>query len=831
MRWPWQRTARTGTAAASPAATDASGSASRSDAPAPAPAPAPAGWAFLPPLQREVDGSPPAALRTGFVDALPTRVVPTSLGTMGHLVDARAPAGTVAADDAALGAPLQRATAVDLPLRPPRPAGGAGPGRRWASAVGVQRAAVDEVPLTDVAAESDASDVPAATDAATATDAADEPSPAEGGARPDAPASTPAVAPGPTEPPSAAEPATDAPTLGAAADAGDLGIGSVTAAAVDRGARGEGLPVMGSTPRDVGAAGRGATDLPVQRTTVESHAEHSDHRPAARAAQEASNGEPAGERRGSGSDDRPGPPGAVPGAASGESAAPTIAARSIDRPTPPMAASPTAAQILPPETRRPGLGAPLAPSSVQRLAESSSAAVAHEAGVDLGGTGGPAVALERSAEAAHPHDPGDAFGDGSGSEPAALPSDDAGAEGAPPARDGVSAEAPILADRDVVTEGPAPTASADSPGPAPGEDLTIATGPRAADPVAPTLGAPSEAPAFARTTGIPGSAAAGSSGADRGGAAFVQRRTPLDAAAVEAPSTTLAMTSLTPARRIVPSLAASTPSAGGGVGSTPRVVAARVIAPDAGPSAPVQRDPATGTAPGAARANRMPGGPDGLGSTHHLDSGGSAHAGSSVPLPATGAIGPAHAEASAAWTSAAEATVQRSAAGAGRRSTDSAPASSAPRGPLAVQRFGLPSMPSMPSVPSMPSAGDLPDLSTLRRRLPGMPDMPDLADAAGDARSRAEEAASGAIASAREAVPSASELRERAEQAAGEAGGAAAAALGGAATAAGAALGGGATGPGEVEQLVRRLYGPLVRRIKAELLLDRERRGIRIDGI
>ena len=38
-------------------------------------------------------------------------------------------------------------------------------------------------------------------------------------------------------------------------------------------------------------------------------------------------------------------------------------------------------------------------------------------------------------------------------------------------------------------------------------------------------------------------------------------------------------------------------------------------------------------------------------------------------------------------------------------------------------------------------------------------------------------------------------------------------------------------GTENVEQLVRKLYGPLVRRIKAELLLDRERRGIRIDGI
>ena len=50
------------------------------------------------------------------------------------------------------------------------------------------------------------------------------------------------------------------------------------------------------------------------------------------------------------------------------------------------------------------------------------------------------------------------------------------------------------------------------------------------------------------------------------------------------------------------------------------------------------------------------------------------------------------------------------------------------------------------------------------------------------------------------------------------------------ASAAGAAASA-AAGPEAVEQLVRRLYGPLVRRIKSELLLDRERRGIRIDGI
>ncbi|WP_407922363.1 hypothetical protein, partial [Agromyces humi] len=40
-----------------------------------------------------------------------------------------------------------------------------------------------------------------------------------------------------------------------------------------------------------------------------------------------------------------------------------------------------------------------------------------------------------------------------------------------------------------------------------------------------------------------------------------------------------------------------------------------------------------------------------------------------------------------------------------------------------------------------------------------------------------------------------------------------------------------ASSPEAIEKLAQRLYGPLVRRLKAELLLDRERRGIRIDGI
>jgi hypothetical protein len=37
--------------------------------------------------------------------------------------------------------------------------------------------------------------------------------------------------------------------------------------------------------------------------------------------------------------------------------------------------------------------------------------------------------------------------------------------------------------------------------------------------------------------------------------------------------------------------------------------------------------------------------------------------------------------------------------------------------------------------------------------------------------------------------------------------------------------------PAEMEKLIDRIYAPLVRRLKAEMLTDRERRGVRIDRI
>jgi hypothetical protein len=44
-----------------------------------------------------------------------------------------------------------------------------------------------------------------------------------------------------------------------------------------------------------------------------------------------------------------------------------------------------------------------------------------------------------------------------------------------------------------------------------------------------------------------------------------------------------------------------------------------------------------------------------------------------------------------------------------------------------------------------------------------------------------------------------------------------------------AATNAGAPSPAQLEELARRLVAPLSRRLKAEMLLDRERRGLRTD--
>ena len=133
-----------------------------------------------------------------------------------------------------------------------------------------------------------------------------------------------------------------------------------------------------------------------------------------------------------------------------------------------------------------------------------------------------------------------------------------------------------------------------------------------------------------------------------------------------------------------------------------------------------------------------------------------------------------------------------------RRSADSLPA--------AVQRLaGLPSF--------RPPSLDVPQLPQAPSGLPSIGEPPSGLPSADQLESRASEIASGAT----DALRSGSDALSSPAQAASTA-----------LAAAGAGAGGGAE---NVEQLVRKLYGPLVRRIKAELLLDRERRGIRIDGI
>ena len=103
MRWPWQRE-RPGTAPTAPVA-------------ASEPPPSPMGWAFLAPLQRVV-GEPALITRPReFPHTLPAWRDPTFANQgMTHVVSPEAPSGLIDGDGK--GAPVQRAAATELPLRP-----------------------------------------------------------------------------------------------------------------------------------------------------------------------------------------------------------------------------------------------------------------------------------------------------------------------------------------------------------------------------------------------------------------------------------------------------------------------------------------------------------------------------------------------------------------------------------------------------------------------------------------------------------------------------------------------------------------------------------------
>lgn len=126
--------------------------------------------------------------------------------------------------------------------------------------------------------------------------------------------------------------------------------------------------------------------------------------------------------------------------------------------------------------------------------------------------------------------------------------------------------------------------------------------------------------------------------------------------------------------------------------------------------------------------------------------------------------------------------------------------------PVVQRAFGLPQLPSMPEMPSAPS---LPNL-------PSMPDRPDIPSV-----DQLRERAADAVPDLAEQVPGAADALRTASDTLTKTGQALAPGAGASTS----------SGPENVEQLVRKLYAPLVRRIKTELLLDRERRGIRIDGI
>jgi hypothetical protein len=110
MRWPWQRRAEDGSGV---------GSAVPSAGPGPSAAVgpsggavSPSGWAFLPPLQRTI--APP--LSTTHPHDLVAWRNPSFIGRLTHAVSPAAPSGVIDADGGGLGSPVLRAPAAELPL-------------------------------------------------------------------------------------------------------------------------------------------------------------------------------------------------------------------------------------------------------------------------------------------------------------------------------------------------------------------------------------------------------------------------------------------------------------------------------------------------------------------------------------------------------------------------------------------------------------------------------------------------------------------------------------------------------------------------------------------
>jgi hypothetical protein len=737
MRWPWQRSGERGPDVAPPAAASP-------DAARPVP---PAGWAFLPPLQRQVSDAAPATLRPAFIASLPTRTVPASLGAMGHLVDDRAPAGTIGVDDGALGAPVQRAVDAELTL---------GPGRGAPAQRGVPTQAVTRpVQRTTDAAGRAPSDEPAA--------AVDAPAAAV-----DADADAPLRMPLPADVPDRAAD-TDAPL-----DASPVGVQTAEPAGVIT----------------TGLVG-GGLSTPVSRLLDESAASADAGSRASTAAESGVDGA----RRGTATGPSSSPPPLVrptvqrstsvsgldapTDATSGHvDASPPAASQTA---VPPPAASPAASSA----PRRVGLGAPLPTRSLQRTvppdAEDARPAPAIDDARQVPLIAETPLTPTISADAAAPTtseaEPGDGPRAGTGSAAADVAASSAPLAWSPSPSvqrdasgvDGTSATASVAESPSVEPVGAAPT----------GDETTGAAPATGVEPL--TGGVPSHADAASSSIGT----------AARGAPIMVQRSVALVAA-----------------RRIVPAL--TLPAMGPRI--APRqggpVVAARVVAPVPPPTAPGA--PGAGAGPARGSAVSTPTGSPAATSHATIGTDGRTSIWGGSDGEAAGGETP--------WTPDEPAVV----ASVSRLSAPPSP-SIGPVRPLTDR------MPVAAAVQTVGSAGHRPvDLPTAVQRLAGLPslgqlplDVPEVgqlgsraAEAAEAAEETASSATSGAASRATDALRDSADVVTKSAQALSPA---AAAAPGG--------------GPENVEQLVRKLYGPLIRRIKAELLLDRERRGIRIDGI
>lgn len=131
MRWPWQRS------------TPSIAEGGSKDA---APRQSPAGWAFLPPLV----GAPapaPLQLQADFVQRIPTRTVPTQLTSLGHLLSRDAPGATIGDPGTHPPGWLGRPDATELVLR--SPTHHAAPPRRLPGAAGDEDPAVQRDAAVD----------------------------------------------------------------------------------------------------------------------------------------------------------------------------------------------------------------------------------------------------------------------------------------------------------------------------------------------------------------------------------------------------------------------------------------------------------------------------------------------------------------------------------------------------------------------------------------------------------------------------------------------------------------------------------------------------------